>query len=336
MAELLMPERLNRSSAAQQQIVTAVEIGGTRTRYGLVQDGQLIGNPWEDNTPSRYAGLRGLIRRASVDVLGGERPDVVGISAAGVVSRDQQLVAAGELQARGYVGQPIVDDVAEATGLKPGGTIIMLDDCATGEFAELMAQRKKMGVGPTDQVDEDRIFATLSTGFGIAIGTREGWIVLDPAGHRFLRSGAICGDKQDGHIEAWISGSGIARNRNHGVPAEKIDHKDPKWLEIKQDFHAAMDNLLAIYQKAGLNIGEIAWTGSLALKGPDMLEDLQQHLNKRADSRKSPVIRITKAVHGENNGLLGAGQAAELTHNGARPYVVYDGIKAIKGLRAIR
>jgi predicted NBD/HSP70 family sugar kinase len=320
--------------------VVSWEIGGTEMRVACVKDGQLIGTPVKVKTPSQYSEARGLIREISHVVLDGQRPDAVGVSIAGEVSRDgKQIDSAGELQSKGYTGQPIADDVADAVRVIDNRNVSMLNDCDTGALAALGALRREMGLGSNDPVDEDGMFATLSTGFGTSIRTREGWIVSDAGGHRFLKPGAICGDGQEGHAEAHISGSGQARK--YGKRSEDIREYFPgtrilmpKWRQIKRDFHDTVDMTLGVYHDAGLDVRQIDWTGSVALKGPRMLKGLQRHLNQKANRSQGPSVKIVEAVHGEDSGLVGAGQSAVLTLEGTPARVIFEGISAIKGLRA--
>ncbi|HEV7454103.1 MAG TPA: hypothetical protein VGO07_02485, partial [Candidatus Saccharimonadales bacterium] len=115
-----------------------------------------------------------------------------------------------------------------------------------------------------------------------------------------------CGDGQEGHIEAHISGSGIAQK--YGVRAEHIPHRDPRWQEIKGDFHDGIVQTLDRYQaELGLWLQTIGFTGSVALRGPNMLGGLQQHLYDHFGDR---APRIEKAIYLDESGLYGAAFAA--------------------------
>lgn len=277
---------------AREPIILTVDNGGTNTR--IARGGKSIDAIEAYATPKDYDQAIGKLAATARILLDGRRPDAVGFSVAGKVE-DGRIVSAGELQSNGWAGKPFAEDVAAELGIA-AHNIVLLNDCAAGANAELTARRS----------DEDGAFIVLSTGFGAALYTKNG-LIADEPGHYYLKEGAICGDGEEGHIEAHIGGAGITRK--YGMRGEDIPHSDPRWQEIKADFHEGMAMTLHRYEN-DLNIAvrTIGFTGSVALGGPNMLSDLQQDLDNRMGER-APLIE--QAIYRDESGLYGAAFAAD-------------------------
>jgi predicted NBD/HSP70 family sugar kinase len=279
---------------AAEALLLAVDNGGTNTR--VAPGGEVISRIEAYPTPRSYDEAIGRIAATARVVLNGKRPDAVGFSVAGKVE-DGRIVSAGQLQEYGWTGRPFAADVAEELGVSPD-RVVLLNDCAAGANAERTARQ------PKD--DETGAFMVLSTGFGGALYT-SGELIADEPGHQYLKPGAVCGDGEEGHMEAHVSGSGIARK--FGVPGEHIPHDDPRWQEVKVDFHESMAHTLARYEgDYGMTLQTVGFTGSVALGGPDMLGGLQRDLDARMGSA---APRIGEAVYRDESGLYGAAFAAD-------------------------
>lgn len=277
-----------------EALILTVDNGGTNTRVARGDEDITFIDAYE--TPRNYYEAIGQIGAAARFVLGDKRPDAVGISIAGKVE-DGRIVQAGRLQEYGWLNCPFTNDVASELEISPD-RIVLLNDCAAGANAERGTRQLND--------DESGAFMVLSTGFGGALYTSKE-LIADEPGHHFLRLGAICGDLADGHIEGFISGSGI--ERNHGVRGEDIPHDDPLWGEIKDDFHDSMVFTLSRYEKEhGIRPRVIGFTGSVALGGPTMLQDLQLALISRM-GEKAP--KIEEAIYRDRSGLYGAAFAAD-------------------------
>lgn len=278
----------------REPVILTIDNGGTNTR--IAESAEIITSIDSYPTPRKYDEAIAQIAFRSRLALGGRRPDGVGFSIAGAV-QDGRIVQAGQLDEYGWVGLPFAQDVATELGIS-AERVVLLNDCAAGATAERKARNLKVG--------KNGAFMVLSTGFGGSIYNDE-QIIADEPGHYFLRPGAICGEGQDGHIEAHVSGSGIARK--FGVSGENISHSDPRWQEIKSDFHDSMAQTLGRYEEElGISLDVIGFTGSVALGGPNMLGDLQADLRTRM-GKMAP--RIEEAVYRDESGLYGAAFAAD-------------------------
>ncbi len=276
----------------REPVILTVDNGGTNTR--VARGGQNIKDIEAYATPTDYNLAIGQLAARAKVLFDGRRPDAVGFSVAGKVE-DGRIVSAGELQANGWTGKPFAEDVAVELGIS-SERVVLLNDCAAGANAERTAR----------QTEENGAFMVLSTGFGAALYTREG-LIADEPGHYYLKDGAICGDGQPGHIEAHIGGAGIARK--FGVPGESIPHDDPRWQEIKNDFHESMAMTLLRYEdELNIPLQTIGFTGSVALGGPDMLGGLRRDLDIRMGSH---APHIEEAIYRDESGLYGASFAAD-------------------------
>lgn len=279
-------------------IILTVDNGGTNTR--VARGAERIEQVEAYATPQKYEEAIERIAATARLVLGGRRPDAVGFSVAGKVE-DGCIVSAGELQKYGWSSRPFAADVASVLGISPD-RIVLLNDCAAGANAERHKWQPKDG--------EVGAFMVLSTGFGAALYTCDE-LIADEPGHYHLKPGAICGDGQDGHMEAHIGGAGITRK--HGARGEEIAHDDPRWQEVKDDFHESIMMTLERYERElGMTLQTVGFTGSVAFGGPAMLDDLQHYLDVHMQA--SP--RIVPAAYGDQSGLYGAAfAAAELLRN---------------------
>jgi predicted NBD/HSP70 family sugar kinase len=279
---------------AAEAVLLTVDNGGTNTR--VARGGENIELIEAYTTPRDYDQAIGRIAAAARVVLNGRRPDAVGFSVAGKVEAGR-IVSAGQLQEYGWTGRPFAADVAEELGISPD-RVVLLNDCAAGANAERTARQPKDGVAGS--------FMVLSTGFGGALYTRRK-LIADEPGHHYLKPGAVCGDGEDGHMEAHVSGSGIARK--FGVRGEHMPHADPRWQEVKGDFHESIACTLARYERDyGITLQTIGFTGAVALSGPDMLGGLQRDLSARMGDA---APRIEEAVFRDESGLYGAAFAAD-------------------------
>lgn len=276
-----------------EPLILTIDNGGTNTRITQYSDEQLGGIDGY-RTPKNYDQAIGEISVRARHILRGRKPDAIGFSLAGKV-QNGRIVQAGELQKNGWVDLPFVEDVASELGMSPDD-IVALNDCAAGANAERQARRLPAG--------KTGVFMVLSTGFGGALYNQTG-ITSDEPGHYFLKPGALCGDGADGHIEGFVSGSGIARN--YGISGEDLPHDHPYWQEIKCNLADGMHLTLKRYESNGTPLTVVGFTGAVAIGGPNILPDLQTTLTSKLGAA---APQITTAIYGEQSGLYGAAFAA--------------------------
>jgi predicted NBD/HSP70 family sugar kinase len=277
-----------------EPVILTVDNGGTNTRLAL--GAEEINHIEAYPTPVSYDEAIGKLAATASCLLQGKTLDAVGVGIAGATT-DRRLTQAGKLQENGWCGRPFTEDVAAALGV-PIDRVVLLNDCVAGANAERVARQP----GP----DETGSFMVLSTGLGGALYTADE-LIPDEPGHQYLKPGALCGDGAEGHVEAHIGGAGIAKK--FGVRGEHIPHDDPRWREIKGDFHEGIAQMLERYRDdLGLTLRTIGFTGSVVLGGPDMMGGLQRSLRTVFGSL---APQITEAIYRDKSGLYGAKFAAD-------------------------
>ena len=251
-------------------------------------------------TPFTYGEAIEQVAFAASNLLGRKKPDAFGFGVAGQIDKDGVIVTAGKLAEYGWVGEQVTADIAQVLGMDPSN-VAGMNDVAVAAKAEQQARAAGGKYG------FEGIY-TLSTGLGGALYSPEG-IAPDEPGHEFLRAGAMCGCGKDGCIEAHVSGSGI--ERKYGLRGEAIPPEDPIWDGVRSDLVQGFDKLLSTY---GESFGEtptrLSFYGSVALKGPHILESLQVGLG---EIRGDETPEVARAAYGDQSGLYGAYYLAQET-----------------------
>lgn len=289
-----MAEAATLIGTLEPRIVT-IDNGGTQTRIAVTEGGALE-RIEAYPTPPNFADAVAKLALHASNLLGGKKPDAVGVSLAAAVERGR-IMQAGKLAEYGWLGRNFAQSVGDAMDVSIE-YVSVENDCKAGANAERHARNLPEGKAGA--------FKVLSTGYGGALYVGD-MLIADEPGHRKLKPGARCGCGSEGCNEAHFAGSGI--ERKFGVRAENIAHDDPRWREIKDDFHNGVHGSLMHYGEVlDLSVEIAAFTGSVALGGPNMLPDLQAELTYRM-GKYAPVIE--EAVYGDKSGLYGAMFAAQ-------------------------
>lgn len=245
-------------------------------------------------TPDTYNDAIEKIGAAVSSLTGGKRPDAVGFGVAGQLDNTGVMAKAGKLTEYGWVGKNVVLDIAEVLGVDPAN-VAGANDVKAAAKGEQTVRNKR-----PDPYSLEALY-TISTGLGGAL-YRPDEIIPDEPGHEFLRAGAVCGCGYDGCLEAHVSGSGI--ERKYGMRGEKIPRTDPTWDAVRSDLVEGFSGMLARYETTfGESPTRLSFYGSVALKGPQILEGLQTGLQE-IHGPNTP--EISAAAFGDNSGLHGA------------------------------
>lgn len=279
-----------------EPLVAAVDNGGTQTRL-VLREGDEVVSRTVYATPHDYETAIEKLNHDAKVLAGARVINAVGFALAGKIDPPgDRIVSAGELQAFGWVARPFRADVAEQFGLETAAVVLM-NDCVAAAKSQQVVNRKVRDV-------ESGYVETISTGFGGA-GFDGDKLIPDEPGHEFFRSGAVCGCGKDGCAEAHISGSGILRN--FGIRAEYLP--DELWAGVVQDTVDVHLQLLRRLEAIGFTPQALYFFGSVAVKSQYILPGIIEGLNANRD-KLSFVPAIWLAHHGEDSGLVGAGDAA--------------------------
>ncbi len=322
-------------------LLIGVDLGGTHTRAAVVRDGEIIARV-RRSTPAQQgpdaviacivAAVREVLQEASItleDVRG------VGISAPGPLSPQTGIVYDAPNLA-GWHDVPLRDEV-----VKQLKTIVHVGHDAT--LAGLAEMRFGAGRGARDM-----IYMTVSTGIGggIFVGER----IIDGVsgtggeiGHMYLSMNADaprCGSGHIGCLEAFASGTALARDANALVTAGKgagiVAAHQHRIAEADADAReetahlAARDVVIAAHQgdaealalldAAGTVIGvgcanlvhifntaRIVIGGGMANNAGDLLfQSIQTSMKARAFARPASDVTIVPATLEDDGGLIGA------------------------------
>lgn len=291
-----------------EPLIVAVDNGGTNTQVQLRRGEKVLGYSRHD-TPADYEkAIYELhlavqtLRASHLDLDMDQKINAIGISAAGKVLNGR-IVSAGVLQENGWVGKAFQEDVAQEFELE-SGLVVVMNDCKAAALAERVHSQKTNG-SKTGYIE------TISTGNGGAGFDTEPEIegeteIEDEPGHEHLKSGAMCGCGIEGHVEAHIGGSGI--EKKFGVRAEHLPLD--RWAEVIDDTVEAHVKLINRLANRGFRPSTIYFFGSVATKQPHLLlPGLHKGLReRRAELPLLPTIAY--AAHGDDSGLVGAGDAA--------------------------
>lgn len=274
-------------------MVAAIDNGGTNTRIRLlegldVDNGHLYAEVFYP-TPADYTEAIELIGRTTTMFATGKSLNAIGLAVAGKVI-DGVIMSAGELEKNGWCKLPFATDIGQATGLGVSN-IVMMNDCVAAAKAQQAFNRRTRS-------SKKGYVETISTGWGGAgfdVSSKE--LFPDEPGHEFLKAGAMCGCKQDGHAEAHISGSGI--ERKFGVRGESLNFD--LWPIIIADMVEAHKNLLQRLARSGFKQEALHLFGSVALKQWRVLPGLQRGLEEvREELPDATVPAVVKAIYGDS------------------------------------
>jgi glucokinase len=312
--------------------VLALDIGASRIRAGVVRaDGRVVARSTGD-TPGRHGpaalldaaihhlqtACRGVDRATRASLTG------LGISAPGPLDpRAGQLVEPPNI-GPGFEGMNLVVPLAEALGLPA----VLERDTVVAALAE--------GAFGAARGASDFLYITVSTGVGGAIvaggrilGGADG--VAGEIGHQTVAlGGPICGCGAAGHLEAFSSGSGIARRAGAAIAAgnapalaERARHISPAVLQAA-DVAAeadAGDPVAAALLEEGrtafahamvglvnvLNPELVVVGGGLArAEGDRLLQPARAAVERFAFSIPGRRVAIVEAKLGDDVGLVGA------------------------------
>jgi glucokinase len=210
--------------------VLALDLGGTQVRAAcILPDGTRLGRvarttPVADGPDAVVSAcvdvLRTAARSAAVD--GGPPPEAVGISSPGPLDPWAGVVTHAPNLGPDFRGRPLAAEVEQSIGL-PAFLERDTNVAALGELTYGAAR----GVA-------DFLYLTVSTGFGGSI-VSEGRVIHGPdgmageLGHLQVDlEGPRCGCGGVGHVEAYCSGTAIAREARAAVAAHRSPYLEER------------------------------------------------------------------------------------------------------------
>ncbi|CAN5774612.1 glucokinase [soil metagenome] len=294
--------------------IAALDLGGTHLRTAVVDGRRVIGRRHLPSEVER--GADDVVERCAIALkesiadhlaAGGGRPTALGVSAPGPLLPGQGLVIDPPNLGPSFHGYPLAERLAALTGLR---TFVDRDT----QVAALAEGRFGAAQGVADFV-----YLTVSTGVGGAVVSdgrllRGARGLAGELGHLQVDlDGPVCGCGARGHLEAFVSGTGIARlarQRGLGVAsaatlAAAEDAGDPVAAQImdaaRRAFAAAIVSIVDVFAPQRVVVG-----GGVAMgQGDRLLEPAREAVRQFAFREQAAQVEIVPAELGDDVGLLG-------------------------------
>ncbi|GAA2022177.1 ROK family glucokinase [Agromyces tropicus] len=209
-----------------------IDIGGTKIAGAVVDELGGIVRSARVPTPTDTTALEDAVVAMIGELAGGERPEAVGVAAAGFIDAAQSTV---------YYA-PNIDwrnePFREKLEARVGGTVVVENDANAAGWAEF-----RFGAG---RMVSDMVMLTIGTGVGGAIVAndrlfRGGFGAGAELGHiRIVPGGVACGCGQHGCLEQYGSGRALLRMANEIADAGGIGQN----LARAREEHGALDGTI--------------------------------------------------------------------------------------------
>ena len=266
------------------------DIGGTKTRFAVSQDGETFEEPLIVSTPTNYKEGINLFSDIKKELVGEEKLVISVGSIAASFNRDSSKLTGGGSQIAGWLGKPIKYDL-EKTLECP---VYMVNDTMMGGLAQA-----HLGLGKGHSIV---VYVTVSTGVGgarIVDGKIDRNSFGFEPGRQIIDAGnALCqGWSEKGFLVDYISGRAIEKNK--GVKAEDI-HDEEFW-KSRADFLAlGLYNITTMWSPNIIVVG-----GSIMKSIPfGYLEEKYREVLKNTFPSEQPIL--APAEFDDEMGLYGA------------------------------
>jgi glucokinase-like ROK family protein len=299
-----------------QRVVVGIDLGGTRTKYGLVNgQGELLftsstPTPWNEGRDALLAHLRQAVSVCLEEARRREiKPEAVGLATAGWVNPQSGRVEYATENLPGWTGANPVAYLREAFGLPVA---------AENDANALAVGEKHFGAAKSVS---DFICITLGTGVGggCYIGGRleRGSHFLGNAfGHMPIEKGGLpCTCGLSGCLEQYANSAALLRYAEAGgfTSAEKVIAAANAGDAIAQGAIRTLAGYLAIAcasMVAMLDPEMVILAGGLAQDNPHLLEALSTELTKRVVLWPQRRLRVQASPLGYAAGVAGAAAVA--------------------------
>ena len=284
----------------------AIDVGATKVAVGLIgRDGEVIARTdisskvgsLDELNDSLSAAISQICHRGGVKIVG------AGIGSAGPIDKD--LGTINPVNIPHWVDFSLVDFVRTVSGIR---NVRIIGDASALAYAEFVLGA---GRGATNLMG-----IVVSTGIG-------GGVVLNGSfhvgrtgnagliGHSVVvRNGAICACGQRGCVEAYASGTNMAKAfgaDNFEVVADAARSGDAKAIAVIDEGAAVM--ALGLLNSAALMDLDTIVVGGGVMNADDVYWPiLQKHFTQEIEKLNFPgSVALKKATLGKDSGLVGAG-----------------------------
>jgi len=296
--------------SVRQQRVIGIDLGGTQTKYGIVDAGGNLTQqgaaptPWSMGREALLEHLKQIAKSCAAKAPGAT---AVGIATAGWVDPASGVVAYATENLPGWTGAQIGAEVSAATGLP-----VAVENDANA----LAAGEKQFGAARGA-----RDFAVVTLGTGVGGGCfiggelrRGAHFFANALGHMpIVAGGAPCTCGLSGCLEAYANAAALLRSAPGFTSAEQLigaanaGHTAAREAILTQAKHLAA-GLASLVQLLDPELIVIA--GGLAQNNPLLLETLRDELPRRVTVWPQRRLEICVSGLGYHAGVLGAAAVA--------------------------
>jgi N-acetylmannosamine-6-phosphate 2-epimerase/N-acetylmannosamine kinase len=310
-----------------QRVVVGIDLGGTRTKYGLVNGkGELLFSssaptPWNEGRNALLAHLRQAVSTCLEEARGrGIKPEAVGLATAGWVDPQTGRVEYATENLPGWTGANPVSYLREAFGLPVA---------AENDANALAVGEKHFGAA---KAASDFLCITLGTGVGggcyIGGQLQRGSHFLGNAfGHMPIEKGGLpCTCGLSGCLEQYANSAALLRYAEAGgfASSEKVIAAANGGDSVAQGAIRTLAGYLAIACAsivALLDPQMVILAGGLAQDNPHLLEALTAELAKLVVLWPQRKLRVQASALGYSAGVAGAAAVAFAAIDKTPPYV---------------
>lgn len=228
------------------------DIGGSNARFAISSDGKTILKPIVIPTPKDFQKGLEIIKEIAKELIEGQKIEALSGGVAGVLDSEKSMLIASP-HISGWVNKPLKEE------------LVNIFKCPV--YLENDANLATLGEATYGAGKGYKIVSYLTIGTGVGGGrVVEGKIDqnalgFEPGHQIIVAAGNLCSCGGKGHLEAYVSGSGL--QSTWGKVAEEI--KDPKiWIEV------------AKYLSAGLNNVVVFWSPDIIVLGGSVMQSIPQ------------------------------------------------------------
>ncbi|MBI2018764.1 ROK family protein [Candidatus Daviesbacteria bacterium] len=262
------------------------DIGGTKMRIAVSSDGRQITQSKIIPTPKDFDQAIQTFKKVADEISGGKKIEVIAGGLAGPLDKDKTMLITSP-HLGGWIEKPFKAELEKLFGCP----VYLENDANLAALGEAT-----YGAGVNHKIVA---YLTISTGVGggrvVNKKIDENSLGFEPGHQIIVPDGSPCNCGGKGHLESYVSGSGL--ERTYGKKAEEI--KDSKiWDEVER------------YLAIGLNNVTVLWSPDIIILGGSVMqsiniESVRTYLKEILTIfPRAPKIELAKL--GDSVGLYGA------------------------------
>lgn len=269
-------------------MILAIDIGGTRTRFGFFTRNHYFDPPMWNETISTLYNYEGFLKKLR-EVSQSLQPNVesVGVSFGVAFSEDGRMItAAGKMP--DFVGRPLIADMEAIFSCE----CKVAHDCICALLAEVEVA----------QIQGNIAYVTVSSGTGGAVlldTGKERMLFRSRLAHQIIdKSGNLCHCGQRGCLATFTDGVEIQKR----VKLNPEDIQDDEfWHGFISALAIGLVNLSWMYPVNAVIVG-----GGIALNNPRVKSNLPDYFYKTRVTGNQKPCKLLYATLGEHSPLIGS------------------------------